>query len=156
MAADQYIYHVTLTTGHAAHQYRSSVGNDAIVALADTLDAMLLGGHPDVPGCPGYIVDGAQSGYALIATVWRGPWETRAAIVTTAIALKSRSAPALWRRLHQDAVLPCQTNPDHPPAAPWQADRLEIGALNNTEALRWTGDFCRSLAWAWHDYRMGG
>lgn len=150
----KYIYHVTLTTGHVAQQRRADIGDTAIEALSDTLDGILQGGRMPLPGFPGFFVNGTHHGHDLITTLWSGPWEAREPILTTATALKSRSAPALWRLMHDQATLPVVTDPTKPPKAPWQADRLEIGAITNTDALSWTGDFSRSLAWAWHDYRQ--
>lgn len=148
-----YIYHVTLNSGHVAHQRRSRVGDDAIAALQDTLDGVLQGAHMPIPGHDGYVVNGSHHGHDLIATVWRGPWDARVPILTTGTALKSRSAPGLWRLMIDQSTVPLAADRSNPPQTPWQADRVEIGALMNEDALRWTGDFSRCLAWAWHDYR---
>lgn len=150
-----YIYHVTLNTGHGARQYRRDVGEAAIAALSDTLDGVLQGAHLPVPGQPDYLLNGRHSGHDLIATVWRVPWDKRAPILTCGTALKSRSASALWRMLHERPSLPLVTDPTRPPSAPWQADRIEAGALLDASPMTWTGDFSRCLAWAWHDYREG-
>ncbi len=146
-----YIHHVTLQTGHVARQSRAEVGDAAIAALSDLLDSALTGGRPAVPGFVTYAVTGAQQGRDLVATLWRGD----APILTTAVALRSRSAPALWRLLHHGRD-DLATDPESPPPAPWCADRLEVGALLHREALAWTGDYARCLAWAWVAYRTGG
>lgn len=148
-----YIYHITLNSGHVRHQTRADIGEQAIDALSETLDGILQGARLPVPGFDNYLINGSHHGYDLIATIWRGPWESRAPILTTATALKSRSAPALWRLMHDQATTPLVTTRDNPPRAPWLADRLEIGALVNRDAMSWTGDFSRCIAWAWHNYR---
>lgn len=150
-----YIWHVTLNSGHALKQPRSAVGDDAIAALADMLDAVLAGGHPEVPGFKGYVVNGNYSGHDLISTLWAAPWSNRVPILTTAISLKSRSSPALWRMMHEQSTVALRTEADKPPAAPWLADRLEAGAVLHADALAWSGDFSRCLAWAWAEYRGG-
>lgn len=150
-----YIWHVTLNSGHVAKQSRSDIMEEAIAALADTLDGMLQGNHVDVPGFPGYIVNGSHSGHDLIATVWRGPWDKRVPVVTMAVALRSRSAASLWKLLHDKSTVALVTSRENPPAAPWLADRIEVGAAIHHDALAWTGDFSRCLAWAWAEY-MGG
>lgn len=150
-----YIWHVTLNTGHGVRQHRSAISAAAIEALSDTLDGILQGGRMPVPGCGDYLVNGSHYGYDLIATVWRGPWDQRVPILTTATALRSRSAGSLWRLLHEQSTTPLATAAGACPAAPWQADRVEAGAVLHPDALRWTGDFSRCLAWAWSTYRGG-
>jgi hypothetical protein len=150
-----YIWHVTLNSGHALRQDRSDITEDAVAALSTTLDGILQGAHLTVPGFPGYVVNGSHHGHDLIATLWRGPVERRVPILTTATALKSRSARQLWELLHDQSTVPLMTQRERPPAAPWVADRLEIGAAGDPDALLWTGDFSRCLAWTWAEYRGG-
>lgn len=151
-----YIWHVTLNSGHTAKQRRRDISDAAIAALSDTLDGILAGGRMPVPGFDGYLINGSHSGHDLIATIWAGPWERRAPILTTATALRSRSAPALWRLMHDQATLPLATDPERSPSAPWQADRIEIGAAVHPAAVAWTGDLSRCLAWTWQAYREEG
>lgn len=151
----KYIHHVTLNTGHVARQERAAISDGAIAALADTLDGILQGAHVPVPGCEGYLINGSHHAHDLIATVWRGPWERRIPIITMATALKSRSSPALWRMMHDQSTVPLATRADAPPPAPWQADRIEAPAMAHPDALEWTGDLSRCLAWAWAEYRGG-
>ena len=150
-----YIEHVTLTTGHNVRQFRSGVSQAALAAVTETLDGILEGAVMLVPGCPGYLVNGGHSGHGLWATVWHGPWPSKEPILTTATALKARSAPRLWRMLHDTATTPCATRREAVPPAPWLADRIEVGALEHPEAMEWTGDFARCLAWAWYEHRIG-
>lgn len=150
-----YIHHVTLNTGHVARQRRDHISEEAVAALADTLDGILQGAHMPVPGFPGYLINGRHHMHDLIATVWHGPWDQRIPILTTATALKSRSAPALWRLLHDQSTVPLATSSDGVPPAPWQADRIEAGAALHPDALSWTGDLSRCLAWTWAEYRGG-
>jgi hypothetical protein len=148
-----YIWHVTLNSGHGTKQFRADISDEALAVLAVTLDGILQGARMDVPGCPGYLISGTHSGHDLITTIWRGPWDERVPVMTMATALRSRSAPALWELMHDQATAPLATRRDKPPAAPWQADRIEAGALLYQDAMDWTGDFSRCLAWAWAEYR---
>lgn len=149
----KFIHHVTLNSGHVARQPRSSISDEAIAALADTLDGILQGGRMPVPGRDGYLINGSHHGTDLIVTVWRGPWERRKPIITMATALKSRSAPSLWRLMHDQSTVQLKTNAATVPPAPWQADRIEGTAFLAHDALEWTGDLSRCLAWAWAEYR---
>ena len=54
------------------------------------------------------------------------------------------------------ATTPVVTDREKPPRTPWQADRIEAGALLHPDAIGWTGDFSRCLAWAWSEYRGDG
>ena len=150
-----YIRHVTLMTGHVVRQHRADMDDAAIAALSETLDGVLQGATMPVPGCPGYVVNGGHSGYDLWITVWREPWPSTTPIMTMGTALKSRSARGLWHMLHDTATTPCATDREAVPGAPWQADRIELGAIQHADAMSWTGDFSRCLAWTWHDYRRG-
>ena len=151
----KYIHHVTLNSGHVAQQRRDDIDDDVIAALADTLDGILQGGRMPVPGCDGYLINGSHHMSDLIATVWRGPWESRVPIVTMATALKSRSAPSLWRLMHEQSTVPLKTTAEKVPPAPWQADRIEAPAMLHPDALEWTGDLSRCIALAWAEYRGG-
>lgn len=149
-----HLHHVTLTTGHVRRQARDEVGEDAIAAVAELLDGILQGARMPVR-VPGYLVNGRHLGRDLITTVWRGPWEDRRPVLTTGVGLRSRSAPRLWRILHdhqETLPAPLVTDPGHPPPVPWVADRIEIGAALHPDVLEWTGDWARCLGWAWADY----
>jgi len=155
----RYIHHVTLQTGHVARQYRRDVSDEAIEAVSALLDSVLTGGQPAVPGFPDFWVSGSHEGRVLVVTLWTGMRDEGIPILTSATCIKSRASPAAWRALHENAVVPYQTDPDNHPPAPWTADRLETGYLPMAEAAvqrgetsLWTGDFARCLAWAWMEY----
>ena len=138
-------------------QYRAGVSAGTVEKLSDTLDQILQGGYAPVPGCPGYIINGAQYGHDLIVTIWHGTGdEDRSPIMSCAVNLKSRSAPALWQEMINTATLPLACTIDDRPQARWVADRIENGAALHPDALVWTGDFSRCLAWTWHNYRRPG
>jgi hypothetical protein len=147
-----HIWHITLNTGHAVKQHRSSVSDGAVTSVSELFDGVLRGARLPVPGFNSYLFNATHSGRDLIITVWRGPWERRAPIVTIAVGLRSRSAPQLWRIMHGQSTVPLKTKLDELPRVPWVADRLEFGAAMNTDALEWTGDFSRCVAWAWMEY----
>ncbi|MFB2530992.1 hypothetical protein ACEYYA_02375 [Paracoccus sp. p3-h83] len=148
-----YMHHVTLLTGHVARQKRADVTDDAVAAVADLLDAAIMGGHPALPIDDGvWLLNATTMGRALIATIWRGPWERRVPIITIGVAPKARVAMSLWRVLHDKSPASLATTAALPPPAPWVADRIEPTALMHPEALLWTGDFSRCLGWAWMEY----
>lgn len=148
----KYIYHVTMSSGHVAKQYRRDIMDEVIADLSETLDGILQGAYMPVPGFADYLVNGTHTGSNLIATVWSGPRDSLRPILTTATALKSRSSPKLWRLMHDQATTPFVTDPAAPPKAPWTADRIEVGMLYSMSASSWTGDFARCLAWTWAEY----
>ncbi|SKA31126.1 hypothetical protein [Consotaella salsifontis] len=142
-----YFSHVTLDTGHRARQPREAVADTVIEMMRPILDSALTGGKPAVPGCEGYhLASSHATRNTMLATLYH---DDGTPILTTAVCLKSRDGPKLWRMLHER---PLATRPDDPPPAPWIADRLEPGAMAHPDALAWTGDFSRCLAWAWAEY----
>lgn len=147
------MHHVTLMTGHVARQNRRDVSNEAVAAVSDLLDAAIQGGHPALPIDGGrWLLNATTQGRSLIATVWHGPWAARAPILTVGVALKSRVSAPLWRILHTNSAVPLATTAALAPPAPWIADRIEPGALLHPDAMSWTGDFSRTLGWAWMEY----
>jgi len=142
-----HLHHVTLTSGDVARHRRDSFDGSAIAAAATLLDSILTGGKPEVS--PGYRAFGSHSGHSLLVTLV-GPDD--APILTTGVALRSRSAPRLWRMLHDRPSLPIVTDPAAPPPAPWIADRLEIGAATDEVATTWTGRWAACVGWAWLEY----
>ena len=154
----RYLEHITISTGDVHRQYRSGRSEEDVAVLAEVLDQILLGGYVPVPTRDGYYVSGKHSGRDLIVTLWKGAaYANPLPILTTGVALRSRSAMKVWKALHDQTDLPIATDPDRPPRAPWIADRLELGAAVPGEtALLWTGAFAACLGWAWVDYVEAG
>lgn len=146
-----YFIHVTLASGHSVRHSRTAATDAEIEPLKDLLAQLLQGSAPEVPGQPGYYVNGVAQGRNLMATLWAGRPSDRAPILTTGVALKARSAPVLWRTLHQSSFLHL-TDPEQPPPAPWIADRIEPAAMLHMDAMSWTGAWSRTLGWAWLAY----
>lgn len=71
------------------------------------------------------------------------------AILTTGIALKSRSAARLWEELL--LVTPDDIPAPSQPPVPWIADALHPEAIKHIRALSWTGDYSRCIGWTWAD-----
>lgn len=146
--------HVTLNTGHSTKQASSAISEEAIHAVSAVLDDLLQGGKPKVPGFPHFWMTGTEDGQNLIVTVWTSIQGERAPVLTTGVALKSRTAARLWEVLHKDRT-DLVTGPRDMPTAPWIADRLEIGAKMRLDAMAWTGDLARCIGWTWFRYRRG-
>lgn len=154
----RHLHHVTLTTGHVRPRSpRSEVLDETVDALRPVVEAVLDGKRmPISRRLPGYTLNGTSDGRCCAITLWgqddgtKGPKWTP--ILTMGIApLDSISAAGLWHALHQMAHpgMPVITDPAEVPPGPWCADRLEIGSSMYPEALDWTGDLSRCLAWTW-------
>ncbi len=149
---EQYLWHVTLTSGHTCRQQRATMDAEALARVSGLLAEALAGAEPEVR--VGYTVRATASGTNLIAALMAGA----APILTTGVALRSRSAPGLWRRLHDTAdpaLGPLATSRNDAPRAPWIADRIERGmalALHTGgpgAVPHWTGAWSALVGWAW-------
>lgn len=149
-----YLIHVTLTTGHMSRHQRNDTEDAAIAAVSDLLDGILQGGAVEIPGRPGYYATGRHADRSLIVTLWAGhPNRDGLPILTSGVVTRSRASRRLWALLHDQATAGAlATDPDKPPSAPWVADRIEPGALDHMDAMRWTGSWARCLGWAWLEY----
>jgi hypothetical protein len=150
------IRHITLTTGHTRDSAPAEVPEHITEAMWPLIEHIANSGAnaetlpmADIGAAlPGYSVSGRAEGRCLVATVWAdGP--PSLVVASIGVALHSRCGSALWRGLHQWGTLPVVTDPEHPPAEPWVAAALDMGALQHPDCLGWLGDFERCLAWAW-------
>lgn len=152
---DRYVLHVTLTTGHRRRSLRSEVRDEVLAVLRPLLERALAGEYVAVPGVgTGYTMRGARYGRCCTVTVYAPQGETArpqpVPVLTIGVAGHSRCGARLWRSLHESAaIVPTVTSPDQTPPEPWVADRLEIGAVQHLEAMHWTGDWSRCMAWTW-------
>ncbi len=154
-----YLWHVTLTTGHAGPQARSRMDSPSYPRVAGLLRAALAGEEPEI--LDGYTLRAEARGANLITSVWSGG----VLMLTTGVALQARSAPRLWRHLHETAdpsLGPLATQIDKPAPDPWIADRLEAGLARAMQAARgtadvtgvtdWSGPLSALTGWAWMEY----
>lgn len=154
-----YLWHVTLTTGNVVPQTREDVDAQALARVARLLRDALEGGEPEV--LIGYTMRAKARGPNLTATLHAG----EALILTTAVALRSRNAPALWQQMHDTAdpaLGPLVTARGTPPRVPWIADRIERGMAlallaagkdgDLTGVPNWTGAWAVLIGWAWMEY----
>lgn len=141
-----YVQHITLTTGHQRRSQRAEISREAMDACEAALRAALAGESAPIPhtDCS---LRAERRGRGLLATVLCG--ETP--LVTLGIAAHSRGAEALWRELHDGALV--VTDERVVAEEPWCAARLEIGVLSVPDAVAWLGDFERCLAWTWIERR---
>lgn len=153
----RYIHHVTLGTGDVRRSPRSDVADGVVAALRPLLDRALAGEHAPVPGQPGYTMTGGVHGRCCMVTVWRVVPDTvgpeRVPVLSVGVGAHSRCGAYLWRAMHERADLTYATDPARCPPEPWCADRLDVGAAVYREALGWTGDLARCIAWAWIEMR---
>ncbi|NNV07147.1 hypothetical protein ETC03_12225 [Geobacillus sp. MMMUD3] len=136
----KYINHITLNTGHVRKTFSSEVNKSIYFILSRMRKEIFSVGTEIVDG---YTAKGTEEkGNGSIITVYD---RQGVPIITTGIAKHKHST--IWKLLHQTTTMPLQTDPSSPPEAPYVADRLEIGALMNMDAMSWTGDFSRCMAW---------
>lgn len=154
---ERYVLHITLTSGHRRRSFRSEVSGHAIGFLRPLLERAIGGERVKIPKFPGYTITAAEHGRCLILTLWgdAGEAELEAVpILTTGVAGHSRCGAHLWRILHEPVPgPPLATSAEETPPAPWVADRIEVGVALHMDAMEWTGDFCRSVAWTWLEMR---
>ncbi len=141
MTRPDYIWHVTLQSGHSRRSMRSEIDDGVIDELAPLLES---DGERPMPRIAGRRLRITRSGRTLLATVFAGS----APICTIGVAGRSRGAARLWQALH-DGAHELATHADDQPAAPWCAARLEVGLVMYPEDATWLGDFERCLAWTW-------
>ena len=130
-----YIWHVTLDTGHGVRSHRCDVDSTVITIVGQQVAEALKAGSADIR--PGYRIEPHAAGAALMAMV---VGDTAGPLVSVAVAPHSRVSARLWGLLEQDGPAP---------AAPWCAIRMLPDVVADLGALSWLGDFERCLAWAW-------
>jgi hypothetical protein len=136
----KYINHITLNTGHVRKTYPDEVNKEIYFILKRILrDSMKPSGAEVYQG---YTLRTTQDGGSTIATIYH---RDGAAILTT-LCTKFGDDEA-WKILHEYSTAPLATKPTEPIAAPYIADRLEIGAAFHMDAMGWTGDLSRCLGW---------
>lgn len=148
--------HITLDTGHVRQSPRHEAGAEAVAILQASL-AMALEqprSRVPVPSAPGFSYGATAEGGTLMVTIWGTVQRQPAPVVTFGVAPIGSDAAGLWQVLHgargglEDT--PFATDVGRPPATPWLAARIEIGAgLMQPADLLWMADFERCVAWAW-------
>lgn len=153
---ERYILHVTTNTGHRRRSFRSEVADSVVNTLRPLVERAIAGERVEIPQLDGYTMTAERHGWCLLVTLWgRSPSsDDPLPILTTGVAPRSRCGARLWRRLHETAT-PLATGTDWTPPPPWVADRIEAGSALHLDAMHWTGDFARCIAWTWMDMREG-
>jgi len=146
-----YLWHITLDTGHSRRSPRAEVDAEVVATMADFLaSAAGTRRFEPMPGPPGYAARVSADGGMLMVTIVRSGTPP-APLVTLGVATRSRHAARLWQILHDDTLMPPQTDPGDVPSPPWLAVRMEIGILTDPSAVDWLADAERCIAWAWID-----
>ena len=143
----QYLWHVTLQTGHTRRSYRHEVADD-VVHVCRALLSRALRSPTEIPGLP-LVMMAECSRRRLLARV-----RTRddLPIVTLGVARHSAAGAPLWRLLTETSELPVHPLAERCPPEPWCAARLERGlAKLSQEHILMLGDMERCFAWAWLD-----
>lgn len=135
-----YINHITLNTGQSRKSYPNEVDRELYFILKRILnDSFQLEGAKLFDA---YILKGTPLESGAIFTLYK---DGKIPILTTA-ATKRRDTE-LWESLHTTSVIPLYTKKEFQPSAPYVADRVEIGAMLDLEATKWTGDMAKCLGW---------
>jgi len=143
-----YLWHITLETGHSRRSLRTEVSDEIILMLRPHLEGALRRGTVPLPIEGGYQLKATAAGAFLVGTILD---RDDTPIVTFGVAPRSRGAAKLWAMLHDGR--PTDTEAPQPPAAPWLAVRMEFGALDFPDALDWLADYERCIAWTWIEMR---
>lgn len=159
----RYVHHVTLTTGDVRYSPRDEVRDDIVAGLRPLIGRALTGKHTPVPtpDGAGFTLTGGVLRDCCAITLWApdpsmDATPSHVPVLTVGVAPHGRCGARLWRMLHEGATTLVRTSPDERPPAPWCADRIEVGAALYPDAMHWTGDLSRCLAWAWIEMREGG
>ncbi|MED5052571.1 hypothetical protein P9850_12160 [Anoxybacillus rupiensis] len=138
-----YINHITLNSGHIRKSFPSEIDKELYFLLMRVKREIFMPKGAEI--WDGYIARGTDDpGNGAVITVF-----DRQDIPVITIGMTKHKNSTLWEILHSTSMLPLQTNPARPPEPPYVADRIEIGAIHNIEAMRWTGDFSKCMAWVY-------
>jgi len=151
------IEHVTLNTADARRVPRSEIDEAAIDGLQPVVDKAETDGAAIMPTPDGEavlraIVDHRKPSRHV--RIWAIELEQDTALVTFAVAMKSRPAAGLWRALHDLAarggVSPATEAGKHP-AVPYLATvvHLPSAAPAAGNPLSWLADAEQCIAWTW-------
>lgn len=134
-----YINHITLNTGHIRKTKPNEVNKELYFILKRLYRDSL---KEEVEIHKGYTMKSVQDSLGTVITVYS---KEKSPILTTAIS-KTDTLGLLWKMMH-DTPFPLATSPNKPITVPYIADRVEIGAIHNLDAMKWTGDFSRCMGW---------
>lgn len=156
---ERHILHITLGSGHTIKSPRSGVLDETIEILRPLLIRALKGDRVGVPRQPGFSMTGGVHGRCCMITVSAQVEETASPrpipVLSIGVAGNSRCGAHLWRTMHERPDLSYATDPERVPPAPWCADRIDLGSVKVMDAMAWTGDLSRCLAWTWLELREG-
>lgn len=145
----EFLFHVTLTTGHVSRSCRDEIRDDSVAGAQDLLRrAMAERVRMHAFGPEVAITVTAEGRSAMIATIWDG----QAPVVTFGVARTNRAGAALWRILLQTAtpnLTPIVLDESSRPPAPWVAARIEVGAARvNRDIMTAIGGIEAVIGWA--------
>lgn len=136
----KFINHITLNTGHIRKSYVREVDKKLYFVLKRIHQESL---EPDGSKLfDKYTLKSTVAASATIATIF----DSEGIPVLTTLCTKSKEHN-FWEDLHDTSSAPLATQRSQPISTPYIADRLEVGAMFNLDALKWTGDFSRCFGW---------
>jgi len=155
--SNNYINHITLTTGHNARTSRADVADEVLALVAPWLQSIVNTGqkHPlTVPSLSHFSAIAFVQDGGLLVTVYgpSGPHESGKPanadipLVTFGVAQRSRHAEPLWAMMlasyeHAPGI--------KQPSTPWCAAIVYPSVMAHKSTLSWLADFERCCSWAW-------
>jgi hypothetical protein len=154
---DQFLLHVTLTTGHVRRSYRDEISDDSVEGARLVLERAL---HERVRmpqlGPEIALTVTAEGRSAMIATIWDG----QAPVVTFGVARHSRASAGLWPillRTSTPELTPIVVDDTMRPEPPWVAARIEVGASRVPPMIMMAiGGLEAVFGWAFLDLQSNG
>lgn len=154
--AIEYIYHITLTTGHCRKSPRSEITDEAIKIIKDWLKKGLEMDTPiplPVPDLSHFAAKVLTDKGALVVTVYgplgphvpgRPAGAPELPLISMGVAKRSRHSAYLWEVLAKMATpkIDC-------PHTPWCGVIVYPGLARYIDSTEWLADFERCVAWAW-------
>lgn len=135
----KHINHITLSSGHIRKTSPNEVDKELYFILKRLYNDSL---KKEVEIFDGYTMKTTSTEIGTLITVYNA---AKMPILTTAIS--KNDTGELWEVLHESATTPLKTDKGKIPELPYIADRLELGAMFDLAATKWTGAFSRCMGW---------
>lgn len=137
------ITHITMNSGHVRTTKPDEISKDLYFIFRKLFKKSLT---EQTEVFEGYTMKSTQALPAGTLITLYGKTPAGPAPIIT-VGITDNPDGVLWDALHDNASLPVITDRNKPPAAPYIADRLEIGSVLFPDAMEWTGDFSRCMGW---------
>jgi len=143
----KYITHLTMNTAHSRKSYSDEVSKEIYVYMRGIINKAMSG--EDVELLDNTTFKLTVEGKSYIGTIYAKTEKGSKPILTTGGTSDENDKKYVWNELIklERATFGESKIAVMPPAVPFVADLLLPFAIINLEALSWTGDFTKCLAW---------